>query len=978
MGEVSTLWSLDADSSEASASLDELIGSLDALESSVTSAAAGSADLDALGESLANAATGGSALDDTASALATSIGAITDSATAAAGSVDTLGGSSDAASGQLDALSGSADAAAGSLDTVAGSAGGAAVATDAAAVSTDGLSKGLNMVKMPALIAGVAIVAAGAIATKMAGDFQASMTQLVTGAGESQSNLQMVTNGILAMAPAVGESTGQLAKGMFMVESAGYHGKAGLAVLQAAAEGAKVGAADLGTVADATTTILNDFGSKGVTASNAVNLLVATVASGKTHMQDLAASLAQILPTAASANVGINDVMGAMATMTGEGVPAANAATYLRQTILALDSPSAAATKALQSVGLTTGEVSSTMQKSLPAAIQMITEAVGKKFPVGSAAYVSAIKNISGGVKTMQGMLDLSGSHMKTFQSNTEGITASVKKGGSSINGWAATQGDFNTKMDKLGATIEVAAIKIGGKLLPVLGHLATILTAHLPGAIAGVEKAFSFIGTHASTLAPIIGIVAGVIGGALVAALVASAIAAWTALVPLLIFAAPFIAIGAAIGLVIAAIVMLVTHWGQVKAFFENIWHTITSFVGRVWGAITGFFGRVAGAIGGAIQGWIHTAQTNIARVQHVFQAGFAFLVNLVEAPFRAIVGLFAWLYNHNHYFKDLVDFIRRMFTIGKDDIERIWHAITGWLAGAWNAIKATAQNAWAQVQQHIIQPIQRAVAMVEERINHAKALLAAAWAIITTDVHTAWTRFTDTIKNAVVTVATDISNLIDAIVHPIDGLAQTLFNAGVHMVQMLINGIKSMAGAVGNAAQGIAKNITSFLGFHSPTEKGPGATADQWMPALGAMLERDLLAQTARVQAAASKVAGAIATGIHSPAGAGAIGVSGGGAGALPPGLSSSLGGGAGVGGGSQAQLLSQLVEALRGGGNRAAPLGAPPTSATLGSVTQNFNGMNINGVSNVNEFFNAMNAIAGYAQENSLRGATQGLAL
>ncbi|HUY77447.1 MAG TPA: hypothetical protein VMV29_11795, partial [Ktedonobacterales bacterium] len=253
------------------------------------------------------------------------------------------------------------------------------------------------------------------------------------------------------------------------------------------------------------------------------------------------------------------------------------------------------------------------------------------------------------------------------------------------------------------------------------------------------------------------------------------------------------------------------------------------------------------------------------------------------------------------------------------------------------------------------------------------------AAWAIITTDVHTAWTRFTDTIKNAVVTVATDISNLIDAIVHPIDGLAQTLFNAGVHMVQMLINGIKSMAGAVGNAAQGIAKNITSFLGFHSPTEKGPGATADQWMPALGAMLERDLLAQTARVQAAASKVAGAIATGIHSPAGAGAIGVSGAGAGGLPAGLSSSLGGGAGgVGGGSQAQLLSQLVEALRGS-NRAAPLGAPPTSATLGTVTQNFSGgMNFNGVSNINEFFNAMNAIAGYAQENSLRGATQGLAL
>ena len=53
---------------------------------------------------------------------------------------------------------------------------------------------------------------------------------------------------------------------------------------------------------------------------NAVNTLIATVANGKTHMEDLASSLSQVLPTASSAKVGLNDVMGAMATMTGEGV----------------------------------------------------------------------------------------------------------------------------------------------------------------------------------------------------------------------------------------------------------------------------------------------------------------------------------------------------------------------------------------------------------------------------------------------------------------------------------------------------------------------------------------------------------------------------------------------------------------------------------------------------------------------------------
>src|SRR5579859_1931727 len=262
----------------------------------------------------------------------------------------------------------------------------------------------------------VGVVGIGVAVTKMAGDFQAGMTSLVTGAGESSSNIKLVSDGILKMAVDTGTSTQQLTDGMYMIESAGFHGKAGLDVLRAAAEGAKVGNADLGVVADATTTILKDFGGTGITASGAVNELIATVANGKTHMADLAASLSQILPTASAAGIGLKDVMGAMATMTGEGVPAADAATYLRQTMIALEAPSAGTVKALKAVGLSSSAVSAEMKKSLPGALKMITDAVGKEFPVGSAQYVAALKNIAGGSKQMQGMLDLTGTHMKDFQ----------------------------------------------------------------------------------------------------------------------------------------------------------------------------------------------------------------------------------------------------------------------------------------------------------------------------------------------------------------------------------------------------------------------------------------------------------------------------------------------------------------------------------------------------------------------------------
>jgi hypothetical protein len=200
-------------------------------------------------------------------------------------------------------------------------------------------------------------------------------------------------------------------------------------------------------------------------------------------------------------------------------------------------------------------------------------------------------------------------------------------------------------------------------------------------------------------------------------------------------------------------------------------------------------------------------------------------------------------------------------------------------------------------------------------------------------------------------------------------------MLNAGKQAIQMLINGMKNMAGAVGNEAKNIAGQIGKFLGFHSPTEDGPGATADQWMPALGTMLEQGLRAQVAKLKAASAAVAGAITGGIGGAATSGVAGLGGlAGAGGAPS------GGDFGVGGGSQAALLSAILSELQAGNSayRAAALGSAPTSATTGAITQQFSGgINLYGVNNPAQLFNILNELAGLAQENGLRGATLGLA-
>lgn len=336
---------------------------------------------------------------------------------------------------------------------------------------------------------GIAAVGMGVAAVHAAADFQSGMTSLVTGAGEAQKNIGMVSSGILQMSTATGTSTEQLTAGMYMIESAGYHGAAGLAVLQASAEGAKVGNADLGVVANGVTTIMTDFANKNVTAAQATNELVATVAAGKTHMSDLASALSSVLPAASSLKVGLNDVMGAMATMTGEGVPAADAATYLRQTMMTLAAPAKAGATALKEIGLTSQQVSDEMKKSLPATLQMIMTHLKDKFPEGSVAYTNALKAIAGGSKQMAGVLDLTGSHLATFGDNVKSISGAVKTGGDSIAGWSLVQQDFNFKMSQASAAVNAAFIAIGTQLLPILGPLVSQVAASIGGFTAWIQS---------------------------------------------------------------------------------------------------------------------------------------------------------------------------------------------------------------------------------------------------------------------------------------------------------------------------------------------------------------------------------------------------------------------------------------------------------------------------------------------------------
>ncbi len=723
--------------------------------------------------------------------------------------------------------------------------------------------------KLALLAAGgvVALVAVAAKATQMAGDFNAGMTTLVTGAGEAQSNIKMVSDGILQMAVDTGTSTKQLTDGMFMVESAGFHGAAGLDVLKNAAQGAKVGNADLGVVADGVTTIMKDYASQHISAAQATNTLIATVANGKTHMQDLASSMAHILPTAAATHVQLNDVAGAMATMTGEGTPAADAATYLRQTLMSLSNESSAGSKALQAIGLSSSDVANEMKVSLPGTLQMIQDHLDATYKQGSPQYVKALQDIAGGSKQMQGILQLTGTHLQDFQSNVNSVSNAVKQGGNSIQGWSQVQQNFNFQMDKAKEAAEVLMIRLGQQLLPAVQQLVVAVTPAI--------TAFANWISHAQNFQTVLAIAGGVLAGLAViiaATVVPSLIAMAGGMLAVSIAGAPVWLVALAIAAAVAGVILAIQHWSQIVAvlkaawgdvagFFQGIWHGIQSafsgavgFFQGVWHGIQTTFGNVGGWFHDRFSDAKSKAQQGWSGVSNFFQTQAKDIQSGFQTAVNGVVQGFSWMYNHNYYFKATVDAAVQEWNRLKAGATILWNDTVGVITGALNLVKSWVTTFWDDEVRGWTVIWNTTKSIVTSLWNDVKNAFNAAinflWGIIKPfwDLEVSgWTNIWRTVSGIVRSLWSDVTGAFNAGVSAVSGVLSSIWNTisngwnnlisqaegwGQNLIQGFINGINNMIGQVGQAAQNVISKVSSFLGFHSPAKEGPGAELDVWGP--------------------------------------------------------------------------------------------------------------------------------------------------
>lgn len=295
------------------------------------------------------------------------------------------------------------------------------------------------------------------------------------------------------------------------------------------------------------------------------------------------------------------------------------------------------------------------------------------------------------------------------------------------------------------------------------------------------------------------------------VAGLVKSAVAAVSSFVPAISSAAAsaWAFASALLANPITWIIAGVVALGAAIYLLWKNWDRVTAAVGRAWAKIKGF---AAGLSSGVVQALAIMvpfigAPLLIIRNWDKIRAFFAALWSGIKA---GAAGFVAWIRGIPAWFAELP---------GRIDAALIAlrARVTGSFQGLWAAVEAGARGFWVWIQ-----------------------------------------GIPDWFAELPGKVATALSGLWATIADFFTSLPERAVEWGRNFISSFVEGLKS--NALVKAITGVADTIKRFLGFGSPTEAGPGRTADLWAPRFVEMFAQGLRKGLPLVSAASVELASAL----------------------------------------------------------------------------------------------------------------------
>lgn len=540
----------------------------------------------------------------------------------------------------------------------------------------DSLGSKLNSIGTKAALGFAAAgAAAGAFAAVSISDFtsfERKMNEAYTlMPGISQDAMDKMSGDVKQFSKDFGVLPEKVVPALYQSLSAGVPPDNVFSFLETAQKAAKGGVTDLETAVNGISSTVNAYGADMLEAGKASDLMFTAVRLGKTSFGEMSASMANVVPTAASLGVGFDQVTAGLTQLTLKGVPTAQATTQLRAAML---EASKGGTKLDTAIRDLTGKSFQQLIEgggdigSILTQVKTATENSGNSFNdlFGSAEALSAglILTSGDGAEFSKILGD-----MQNSAGATDGAFSQMEQG-------------IGPKIDKLKAQFAVLKLEVGEKLAPVVIALLSWLIATGIPAIQGFAESMKPVVLQAVALGQELGTklmpyliqLAGIftdtilpigkqivdffmqneqasqalgvaVGSVLVVAFLALAVSAGAAAVSMVIAAAPVVGLVAAIGLLGAGIFLLVQNWDTITAKIPALGAAFTIAQGAVTAAfdiIEGLFDAFVGIIEAQLAIWEGLFSVFHGILTGDFEEAWEGIKKIIDGALGVIKGIF------------------------------------------------------------------------------------------------------------------------------------------------------------------------------------------------------------------------------------------------------------------------------------------------------------------------------------------------
>lgn len=278
-------------------------------------------------------------------------------------------------------------------------------------------------------------------------EFRKNMLEVATISTQVSDDMTGFMNRVMSITQEIPIKAPEAAKALYEIVSAGHDGADGMKILEVAAKSAIGGLTETATAADAITTILNAYNLSADKASSVSDQLFTTVRLGKTTFGELGSSIAQVAPIAAAYGIGIDEVLAAVASLTKQGTPTAEAMTKIRA--------------AIQGTANELGDAAF-QGRTFQEALQLIYDKAG-----GSA---SKMKELLGTDEGLAASLGLTGKNARSAASDLEELRDSL---GATEAAFGKMKDEARNQMILLSNNIQAALRPMGEEILKEVSGFA-------------------------------------------------------------------------------------------------------------------------------------------------------------------------------------------------------------------------------------------------------------------------------------------------------------------------------------------------------------------------------------------------------------------------------------------------------------------------------------------------------------------------